>query len=258
MVKSWLEAQDIEIKAQLLMKKSCGSSRQRAKAAGDSVGGQVRCTVTGLPAGLGGPGWREAVESELARHLFAIPAVKALGFGDGAAWPPLRGQSGQRCPAHRRDRVWTVTNHNGGINGGVTQRHAGDLHRDLQAHPPPSPSLRTLWTWPAWKTAPWRLPGPPRSLHCPAGGPHCGGGGGPGPVAGAGPRARPDPLRLRLDGMDRQLGAAVWSGGRSCPGTSGAYRAAYGLPVRDPSGRPRCCAAGRPGPGAPGAGGAAV
>ena len=44
----------------------------------------------GLPAGLGGPDWPDAVESEIARHVFAIPAVKALGFGDGAALAALR------------------------------------------------------------------------------------------------------------------------------------------------------------------------
>ena len=120
MVKSWLEAQDIEIKAQLIDEKELRQQAEAAKAAGDSVGGQVRCTVTGLPAGLGGPGWREAVESELARHLFAIPAVKALGFGDGAALAALRGSQANDALRTDGTRVWTVTNHNGGINGGIT------------------------------------------------------------------------------------------------------------------------------------------
>ena len=120
MVKSWLKAQDIEIKAQLIDEKELRQQAEAAKAAGDSVGGQVRCTVTGLPAGLGGPGWREAVESELARHLFAIPAVKALDFGDGAALAALRGSQANDALRTDGTRVWTVTNHNGGINGGVT------------------------------------------------------------------------------------------------------------------------------------------
>lgn len=120
MVKSWLKAQDIEIKAQLIDEKELRQQAEAAKAAGDSVGGQVRCTVTGLPAGLGGPGWREAVESELARHLFAIPAVKALGFGDGAALAALRGSQANDALRTDGTRVWTVTNHNGGINGGIT------------------------------------------------------------------------------------------------------------------------------------------
>lgn len=48
MVKSWLKAQDIEIKAQLIDEKELRQQAEAAKAAGDSVGGQVRCTVTGL------------------------------------------------------------------------------------------------------------------------------------------------------------------------------------------------------------------
>lgn len=119
MVKSWLKAQDIEIKAQLIDEKELRQQAEAAKAAGDSVGGQVCCTVTGLPAGLGGPGWREAVESELARHLFAIPAVKALGFGDGAALAAcgaVRPNDALRTDGPGCD----VHNHNGRINGGVT------------------------------------------------------------------------------------------------------------------------------------------
>ena len=61
-----------------------------ARAEGDSVGGVIRCTVTGLPAGLGGSDWRDTVEGEIARHIFAIPGVKAIGFGAGEDFAALR------------------------------------------------------------------------------------------------------------------------------------------------------------------------
>lgn len=84
------------------------------------MGGQVRCIVTGLPAGWGGPDWRETVESEIARHVFAIPGVKAVAFGAGEEFAALRGS--QANDPWRTDgrRVWSVTNHSGGINGGIT------------------------------------------------------------------------------------------------------------------------------------------
>ena len=84
------------------------------------MGGQVRCIVTGLPAGWGGPDWRETVESEIARHVFAIPGVKAVAFGAGEELAALRGS--QANDPWRTDgrRVWSVTNHSGGINGGIT------------------------------------------------------------------------------------------------------------------------------------------
>ena len=91
-----------------------------AKAEGDSVGGQIVCTVTGLPAGLGGPDWPDAVESEIARHVFAIPAVKAVGFGAGEEFAALRGSQANDPLRTDGTRVWTETNHNGGINGGIT------------------------------------------------------------------------------------------------------------------------------------------
>ena len=77
-------------------------------------------TELGLPVGWGGPDWRETVESEIARHVFAIPGVKAVAFGAGEEFAVLRGS--QANDPWRTDgrRVWSATNHSGGINGGIT------------------------------------------------------------------------------------------------------------------------------------------
>lgn len=91
-----------------------------AKAEGDSVGGQIICAVKGLSAGLGGPDWEDAVESEIARHVFAIPGVKAIGFGAGEAFAAMRGSQANDPLRTDGENVWTETNHNGGINGGIT------------------------------------------------------------------------------------------------------------------------------------------
>jgi len=55
---------------------------ERAKKAGDSVGGTVACEVTGLPPGLGGPLF-EGLESGISAAVFAVPGVKGVFFGDG-------------------------------------------------------------------------------------------------------------------------------------------------------------------------------
>lgn len=91
-----------------------------AKAEGDSVGGRIVCTVSGLPAGLGGPDWYDAVESEIARHVFAIPAVKAVAFGAGEGFADMRGSQANDPLRTDGTRIWSTTNHNGGINGGIT------------------------------------------------------------------------------------------------------------------------------------------
>jgi chorismate synthase len=86
---------------------------------GDSVGGVLETAVTGLPAGLGAP-WFDTVEGLLSHALFSIPAVKAVEFGDGFALAELRGSQANDPFLMEAGRVVTETNHNGGVNGGIT------------------------------------------------------------------------------------------------------------------------------------------
>ena len=90
-----------------------------AAAAGDSVGGVLETAVLGLPAGLGAP-WFDTVEGLLSHALFSIPAVKGVEFGDGFALAELRGSEANDAFRTEGGRVVTETNHNGGINGGIT------------------------------------------------------------------------------------------------------------------------------------------
>ena len=107
-----------------------------ARAEGDSVGGVIRCTVTGLPAGLGGPDWRDTVEGEIARHIFAIPGVKAIGFGAGEDFAALRGSEANDPFTAAAGAVRTVTNRAGGINAGIT--NGMDVVFDVTFRPTPS------------------------------------------------------------------------------------------------------------------------
>lgn len=88
-----------------------------AMADGDSVGGIVECRVTGVPADLGEP-FFDSLESVISHAVFAIPAVKAIEFGDGFAVAAKRG-------SENNDEIVSVdgataTNHAGGINGGIS------------------------------------------------------------------------------------------------------------------------------------------
>lgn len=91
-----------------------------AKADGDSVGGAIRCTVTGLPAGLGEPDLGRNVEGIFSQHLFAVPAVKAVAFGAGFGFASLRGSEANDPFYMDHGAVRTRTNHSGGVNGGIT------------------------------------------------------------------------------------------------------------------------------------------
>ena len=91
-----------------------------AKAEGDSVGGVIECMITGFPGGVGDP-FFDGLESRLSQMLFSIPAVKGVEFGAGFAAASLRGsENNDPFCIGREGQIATVTNHAGGILGGIT------------------------------------------------------------------------------------------------------------------------------------------
>jgi chorismate synthase len=92
---------------------------ETAGEAGDSVGGVLETAVTGLPAGLGEP-WFDTVEGLLAHALFSVPAVKGVQFGGAFALADARGSEFNDAFHMEDGAVRTQTNHNGGVNGGIT------------------------------------------------------------------------------------------------------------------------------------------
>ena len=92
---------------------------EQAASEGDSVGGVLETVVTGIEAGVGEP-WFDTVESLLAHALFGIPAIKGVEFGDGFAMAEMRGSQANDAFRVEDGRIVTTTNHNGGINGGIT------------------------------------------------------------------------------------------------------------------------------------------
>jgi len=85
-----------------------------AKQDGDSVGGKIECAITGLPVGIGEPMFG-GLENRLAQILFGIPAVKGLTFGDVQP----TGSQNNDAFTMENGQVKTVTNHCGGILGGI-------------------------------------------------------------------------------------------------------------------------------------------
>lgn len=92
---------------------------EAAAEAGDSVGGVLETAVTGMPAGVGEP-WFDTLEGMLAHALFSIPAVKGVQFGDGFDMADASGSTFNDPFRMDGDAVTTTTNHNGGINGGIS------------------------------------------------------------------------------------------------------------------------------------------
>src|SRR6266581_6285906 len=90
-----------------------------AKADGDSVGGVVECTALDLPVGVGEPLF-DALDSELAKILFGIPAVKGVEFGAGFQSSRLRGSENNDQYEIKEGKITTLTNNSGGVLGGMS------------------------------------------------------------------------------------------------------------------------------------------
>lgn len=107
-----------------------------ARAELDSVGGRVECVVRGLPAGLG-DNLFEGLEGKLATLLYAIPAVKGVEFGAGFDLAGMRGRhANDPLYYDEKGKVCFVSNHAGGINGGIS--NGNDITMGVVFRPTPS------------------------------------------------------------------------------------------------------------------------
>ncbi|MGN1095436.1 MAG: chorismate synthase, partial [Eubacteriales bacterium] len=93
---------------------------EKAASDGDSVGGILETLVTGMPAGLGEP-FFDSVESIISHAMFSVPGVKGVLFGAGEEFAKMRGSKANDPFRIDGDgKIYTLTNNNGGINGGIT------------------------------------------------------------------------------------------------------------------------------------------
>lgn len=90
-----------------------------AKNSLDSVGGILETAVIGMPSGVGEP-WFDSIESIISHAMFSIPAVKGVEFGDGFACADELGSEMNDPFCVENGEIKTLTNHNGGINGGIS------------------------------------------------------------------------------------------------------------------------------------------
>lgn len=119
--------------ASLLMEKAV----LEAAEAGDSLGGIVKAVAYGVPPGVGEPVF-ECLDSELAKALFNIPAVKGVEFGLGFDAARSKGSMNNDPLTIQAGKVQFITNRAGGILGGLsTGREIA-----VQVAFKPTPSIR--------------------------------------------------------------------------------------------------------------------
>ncbi len=90
-----------------------------ASADKDSVGGVIECAVIGLNAGFGSP-FFASLESLISSMMFSIPAVKGIEFGSGFSFCDMLGSEANDPFETDGKNIYTITNHSGGINGGIS------------------------------------------------------------------------------------------------------------------------------------------
>ena len=106
-----------------------------AQQEGDSVGGILETAILHYPAGIGDPIF-DTLEGLLAHGLYAIPAVKAVSFGEGFNFAQLKGSQANDAFVYDQT-IQTRTNHNAGINGGISNGMPIVIHTCIK----PTPSI---------------------------------------------------------------------------------------------------------------------
>ncbi len=102
----------------------------------DSAGGVIECKITGCPAGIGEPVF-DKLDADLAKAIMSIGAVKAVEIGDGTLVSTRKGSENNDSFTMQDKQVIKVTNHAGGILGGISDGSA----IILRAHVKPTPSI---------------------------------------------------------------------------------------------------------------------
>ncbi|MBQ7889130.1 MAG: chorismate synthase [Erysipelotrichaceae bacterium] len=92
---------------------------EQARMNQDSVGAVIQTAIAGLPAGIGNP-YFHSIESVLSHLIFSIGGVKGVEFGDGFDLIHQYGSSANDSFMIEQGNVVTCSNHNGGINGGIS------------------------------------------------------------------------------------------------------------------------------------------
>ncbi|MDD6467008.1 MAG: chorismate synthase [Erysipelotrichaceae bacterium] len=91
---------------------------EQARLQQDSLGGILESIVCGVPAGVGEP-FFGSLESVISHYLFSIGGIKGVEFGLGFDFAKRKGSEANDAFIYTH-QVETKTNHNGGINGGIS------------------------------------------------------------------------------------------------------------------------------------------
>jgi chorismate synthase len=92
---------------------------EELKEKGDTTGGIIQGIISGVPAGTGEPVF-DKLHAELGKAMLSINAVHGFEYGSGFAGSAMRGSTHNDTFIKSQDKISTVTNFSGGIQGGIS------------------------------------------------------------------------------------------------------------------------------------------
>ncbi len=98
---------------------------EKTRKEGDTLGGVITTVITNCPVGLGEPVF-DKLHADLGKAMLSINAVKGFEFGSGFEGTKMKGSEHNDSfsltpnPSPKERGMRTLTNHSGGIQGGIS------------------------------------------------------------------------------------------------------------------------------------------
>ena len=111
----------------------------------DSSGGLIECMIHGMPSGIGEPVFNK-LDAALAKAVMSIGAVKGVEIGDGFSVVSSKGSKNNDSFFAENGQISKLTNHSGGILGGLSDGSPILLRAAIKPTPSISQPQKTVNT----------------------------------------------------------------------------------------------------------------
>jgi len=117
----------------------------KASKSGDSLGGQFLVFAAGVPLGLGSHiQWDRRLGGRLSQAITSIQAIKGVEIGSGFRVSEMMGSEAMDIIVYEKGRFKRLTNHAGGLEGGMTNGMPITLRAAMKPIPTQRKPLRSV------------------------------------------------------------------------------------------------------------------
>lgn len=117
----------------------------KAKEAGDTLGGKFKVVYKNLPVGLGSyVHWDRMLDGKIAQAVMSVPAIKSVSIGNDCAYKTLGSEFHDEMFLDENGKIVRKTNNAGGIEGGMTNGEPLVVTAVMKPIPTLRKSLKTI------------------------------------------------------------------------------------------------------------------